>query len=275
MSLVYLYSLRLPVALSETNNRAPNFSRPMYNYPVRLYQNNHNVIDFVVRNNDRKPVKLHDCLIDVLISRAETGETMLEKRGMVTDEIKGRAQVVITAQECESWPLGGYRYQVRITRHAQPSEFLFVDVNNNSIGEFTLERHVGSVLVPSQEILAAQFTPMTLNWDDLTRYGYYTGAIKAENQVGSNTGMYTVVVYTANKWKGWFRVQASLDNLAPTEKSWFDIKIEYSQTRIYFDGTHSTPALYNFVTNARWIRFFYQNHDDNTGEFIKVSYKIS
>lgn len=274
MSLVYLYSYKLPVALSETNNRAPNFNRPMYNYPTRLYQDNRNVIDFVVRNNDRKPVLLHDALVDVVISSAETGKTVLEKRARVTDELKGRAQVVIEAQETENWILGGYRYQVKLTRHGKPGELLFVDINNSTVAELTLEKSVGAGLIPSETIMAKDFTPTTLNWDDLTRFGYYTGAIPAENQVGSTTGMYTVVVYS-NKWRGWFRVQASLDNLAPTEKSWFDVPLRKNVSLIQTDGTQTTPMMFNFVNNARWIRFFYQNHVDNTGKFDKVVYKIS
>ena len=273
MSVVYLYSYKLPVALSETNHRAPNWNRPMQQYSTLIYKNNNNLIDFVVRNNDRKPVKLVDCLLDVVIQNTSTLETVLEKRAQVTDEVKGRAQLSITSSETVNWPLGGYKFMVKITRPGKSQEMLYVDINNEVAGELTLLPGVGGDLVPAQTIQSTQFTSEIINWDTQESRNF-SGALPAENQVGSNTGFFTVVIYTT-QWRGWFKVQASLANLAPTDAQWFDVEIRPLTREYASDGTHSQPQAFNFVINARWIRFVWWDHVDNQGTFNKVVYKIS
>lgn len=273
MSLIYLYSYQLPVQLSETNHGAPNYNRPMYNYNIKLYKNNRNIIDFVVRNNDRKPVRLIDSRVDVIVQNSVTGLVVLEKQACVTDEVKGRAQLTITAAETENWPLGSYFYNVRLTNSDLSQEFLYVDLADSATGSFELLPAVGGILVPSTTIESEQFTPVTFDWDTNTTYRI-TGAQPAVNAVGTNTGFFTVAIYTTN-FLGRFRCQASLQNLAPTEKSWFDVELFPGVTEIHIDPSSNSPQAFNFTLDAQWIRFLYIADIDNLGNFDKVVYKIT
>ena len=273
MTLIYLYSYTLPVQLSETNHGAPNYNRPMYNYNIKLYKNNRNIIDFVVRNNDRKPVRLVDCVLEVVIQNALTGQVVLEKKACVTDEIKGRAQVIVTASETENWPLGGYLYNVKITKPNHSQEFLFVDIADSATGSFELLPAVGGVLVPSSTLLGSQFTPMSVDWDQMMTY-QTSGAFPAYDLVGANTGSFTVAIYTTN-FIGEFKCQASLQNLAPTDKSWFDVELLPAVTKIDINTDSSSPQAFNFVLNAQWIRFLYRADFNNLGSFDRVVYKIT
>ena len=272
MSLVFLYDYKLPVQLSQTDHRAPNLSRPMYNYQIKLYKNNHNRVDFVIRDNDKKPVKLLDCVITVTIAFVETGQTYLQKQAAVTNEIKGRAQLYVSPTETAGWPLGGYEFSVQIRKPGYQDEFLFVDVNNHIQGQFDLLPSVGNELVPAQQIMAKDFTPEIINWDT-QQLIYRSGALASYNPVGQHAGFYSLAVYTLN-WKGRFKVEASLQNLAPTDVSWFTVPLMGSE---YYIFTPETPAVqsFNFGLNARWIRFKYESHVENVGEFVKVLYKIS
>lgn len=273
MSVVYLYSYQLPVALSDTRGISPNWNRPMQQYPTNIYKNNNNLIHFVVRNNDRKPVRLVDCRLTVVIQNTTTLETVLEKSAQVTDEIKGRAQLVINSSETQNWPLGGYKFGVKIHRPNTPEEMLYVDVNNAVAGELTLLPSVGGDLVSAQVITQEQFTSEIIDWDSQESRNY-SGAFPAENQVGSNTGQFTIVVYQ-QLWQGWFEVQISLSNLAPEPTAWTTINLEPMQTHAYWNGESQEPRAFNFVVNARWIRFVYWDHVNNTGAFEKVMFKIS
>jgi hypothetical protein len=273
MSVVYLYSYQLPVALSETRGIAPNWNRPMQQYPTNIYKNNNNIVHFVVRNNDRKPVKLVDCVLDVVIQNTTTLETVLEKRACITDEIKGRAELVITSSETQNWSLGGYKFMVKINRPGKHQEMLFVDVNNQTAGELTLLPSVGGEIMPAQTILSTQFTSETVDWDTQTSRNV-SGAIPTFDLVGGSTGMITVVLYS-QQWRGYFQVQASLSNLAPEPSAWFTVELKPHQPQVESLGDHSQPQVFNFVTNARWLRFVWWDHDLNQGEFQKVVYKIS
>jgi hypothetical protein len=272
MSVVYLYHYKLPVQLSQTDHGAPNLSRPMYNYHIKLYKNNHNRVDFVIRNNDKKPVKLLDCVIQVTIQHVESGQTYLQKMAEVTDEIRGRAQLYVSPTECAGWPLGGYQFTVQLRKPGYQDEFLFVDVNNHVQGEFELLETLGSELIPAQEIVATQFTPQIVDWDTQQQV-YRTGALPARNPVGQHAGFYSLAIYTQS-WRGRFRVEASLQNLAPTDDSWFTVPVQGAADVMIMPN--SAPVIpINFGVNARWIRFTYEPHVDNLGQFVKVLYKIS
>ncbi len=272
MSLVYLYQYKLPVQLSMTNHGAPNLSRPMYNYAVKIYKNTYNTIDFVVRNNDKKPVRLIDCKIMVLVQNVQTGQLVMEKQALVTDEIKGRAQLTITPSETENWLLGGYAYQVQLTLPGQRQEFLFQDVQNDTVGTFELLPAVGAELVPAQVITWDQFTPQIIDWDMQTTQ-WKSGALAAQSPVGNKTGFYSVALYM-NKWKGTFRTEASLENLAPTDKSWFPVYL-HDLTDLPIEPDQPAVQVFNFQLNAQWIRFLFTPHVENMGDVVKVMYKIT
>lgn len=272
MSVVYLYHYKLPVQLSQTDHGAPNLSRPMYNYQLKLYKSNHNRVDFVIRDNDKKPVKLLDCVVNVTISHVETQITYLQKQAQVTDEIKGRAQLYVSPTECANWPLGGYVFTVQLKKPGFQDEFLFVDVNNHVQGNFDLLQGFSQELIPSQEILASAFTPQIIDWDT-QRQIWVTGALSAQNKVGQHSGFLTVAVYTQN-WRGKFSVQSSLQNLSPTDDSWFNLLINGQSEQMFTPPMPGVVAV-NFVTNAKWLRFIYEPHADNLGDFVKVLYKIN
>jgi hypothetical protein len=254
MTLVYLYSYRLPVQLTMTDHGVSNHNMPLINYAVKVYKNNFNVIDFVIRNNDRKPVNLIDCTLSVLIQNASSTVLMLEKGVNLIDEVRGRAQLILTPDDVRNWSLGGYQYNVRIQRpDGQGGEFLYLDINNNTFGTFDLLESVGGSLIPAQTLLATQLTPITTDWDEMTTR-LISGAISGTNAVGNNSGLFSVVLYQ-NHWAGTFSVQGSLSNLAPTERSWFDIEIASGVTADGFDGGSDQPRCWNFTINVRWIRF--------------------
>ena len=255
MSLVYLYTYKLPVQLSMTDHRAPNYNRPMYNYNVSVYKKNYNIIDFVVRNNDRKPVKLVDCKMSVIITHVFSKTVVLEKSAQITDEINGRAQLILTADDVRNWSLGGYQYNIKLTRPNRGQEFLYVDINSNAVGLFELFDGVGGDFIPSTTLKFADLTNITPDWDSMESHpAMVSGAIPAANEVGNTSGLFSIAVYQ-NTWMGTFKVQGSLDNLSPTDRSWFDVEILPGITEYLFDGTTTAPVGFSFSMNLRWIRF--------------------
>lgn len=247
---------------------------PSVNYNIKVYKNNYNAIDFVVRNNDRKPVQLINSQLSVVIRNASTRTVVMEKAVVVTDEIKGRAQLVLAPDDTRNWPVGGYEYNIQVVHPNSPApEFLYLDIANNATGTFQVLESVGGNLIPAQTFLASQFTPVTNDWDAMI-LTLISGAIPANNQVGNNAGLFSVVVYQQH-WKGKFKVQGSLENLAPNEASWFDIPISFDGEVFYFNGSISSPTCFNFAMNLRWIRFVAIPDSVNLGTLDKIIYKIS
>lgn len=273
MSVIYLYSYRLPVQLWMTNHGAPNKNPPMINYNTKVYKNNFNIIDLVVRNNDRKPVKLVDARLEVTIANVETGLVVLTKNAVNRDEVNGRAQLIITGDETKNWPLGGYKYNVRLLKDWTQQEFLYTDINNSAVDYFELIDSVGGSLIPAQTFLGSELTHITIDWDEM-KSQFVSGAILAENQIGNNTGLYSVAVYQTG-WKGRFRIQGSLQNISPTEASWFDVELMPAVRSYVFDGASRSPTGFSFSLNLRWMRWVFDPDPTNSGEIDKIIYKIT
>ena len=273
MSLVYLYTYRLPVQLSMTNHSQPNYNRPMINYNIRVYKNNTNAIEFWVRNNDRKSVRLIDCAITVMVCNVETGTVVLEKAAEILDEINGKARLVLLADDVKNWLVGGYSYNVRLTQPDGVQEFLYTDINNNATGYFELLDSVGGTLVPAQTLLWSQLTPQVTDWYSWGPM-YVSGAIPSTNQVGNNTGLFSAALYQ-DHWSGTFKVQASLANLVPTEQEWFDVSITPQGATVRYLGTQSGVVCYTWSGNVRWFRFVFVPDSQNTGTVSQIIYKIT
>lgn len=269
-----MYAYRLPVQLSLTDHNSPlTYNRPMYTYNTRVYKNNDNIIEFVVRNNDRLPVRLIGADMSMIIQHVATQTVVLEKSLQITDEINGRAQVVLTADDTRDWSLGNYQYNIRIKRNQGGKEVLYFDVNNDAFGSFDLFDGVGGTFIPPVTLLGSQLTNITPNWDNM-HPSLVSGAIDATNDAGNQRGLFTIAIYQTN-WMGTFKVQGSLQNLSPTETSWFDIELYPGITSQHFDGTVSSPLGINFAINVRWIRFIADFDANNLGTFDKIVYKIS
>jgi hypothetical protein len=273
MSLVTLYTYSLPIQLWLTDPlSAPNQSGPMYNYPINIYKNSSNKLDIVVRNNDRQYVKLIGCKIDFVFQYAETDDTVLIKRAKITDEINGRAQLVLAPGDTENWLVGGYIFQVKITQPDGSSSFLYQDFASNTVGNCQVLPSVGSELLPARQIVGTAFTPTSFDWDMNTVW-YCTGALAMGN-MGDRTSLITEVVYTTN-WHGYVWFQASLDNLSPRDASWFTLQPSPAQDTLEIKPDQMGPICVNFNLNAQWIRVLYRPAPDNLGTFDKLLWKTS
>jgi hypothetical protein len=258
------------VQLWQTDRNVGNTNYPMIQYNTKIYKGANNKIDFVVRNNDRKPVNLVGYQISALIQRVEQPELLLDKPVQATDDRAGKAQLVLSASDVEDWLEGFYRYTIRITDITGNQEFLYTDVNRSTFGTFELIEGFMASLAPATELPSSKFTPYP--------YGYYdntwsTGALPGDSQDNRANGMHTVVVYTTN-WFGEFRIQGSLQNQPPTEKDWFDITLAAQGTGFEYTRDYNPPIkVFNFTGNYYWIRMFYKNDPMNKGSFDKILYK--
>lgn len=266
-----LFKFKEYVQLWQTDRNVSNINGPMIQYNTKIYKGATNTIDFVIRNNDRKSVKLVGYQIEALIQRTEQPEILLTKPITILDEISGKCQLVLLPGEIETWLAGFYRYSIRMTDVTGKQEFLYTDVNRSTFGQFELIEGMEVSLSPSTEINASKFTP--------TPYGEYdntwnTGALAGDAQDNKSNGMHTVVVYTEDNFLGEFWIQASLTVQAPQETDWFEIRLTPESKHFEYTRTNSPRIkVFNFVGNYYWIRMFYKSDTLNEGRFVKVLYK--
>lgn len=275
MTTVYLYRYREYVQLVRTNHNVPNINLPMIIYDTKVYKGVTNNIEFVIRNNDRKPVNLVGFgliaqirAVNNISNSKQPTEVLLEKPVTVIDETQGKCRLMLDPEDIQDWATGYYRYTVRMIYQDGRSELLFTDVNKSTWGSFELIEGISSSVVPAIEYPANRFTPAPVGEQDVY---YTTGAIAGDAQAQRASGTHTIAVYTDN-WSGRFWIEGSLSNEAPYPSEWFPILWENGKSYMEI-SPDSEPKLISFTMNLYWIRFSYKPDANNTGVFNKILYK--
>ena len=290
MPTVFLYSFKEYVQLLQFDANPQLVNWPMTIYDTKLYKGVTNTIDFVVRNNERRPINLVGLELEAFIQDQATGEIVLIKRVDITVAIQGKARLTLDPGEVEDLAAGYYNYSIQNTDVNGISQLFYTDINQRGIGNFELFDGVLRTMVPATEVVAAQFTQTPIgNNDDVM---FVTGAFPGDAQTQRANGMHTVAVYQT-RFLGKFFIQASLSNNSPLPSEWFFIPLVPGPDPLYtFDYTNNQgpgPTLFNFDLNAYWVRFGYIpvwsgidspiNVDEfaqlivNDGVFHKILYK--
>jgi len=249
MSTIFLFKFPEYIELVKWQDQTPNINWPMNKYNVKIYKGVSNKIDFVIRNNDRKPVSLVGYQLTAQIQRIDSPESndgylpelLLTKACYITDEVNGKAKLELTPEEINKWPVGSYRYVINITNANGYTEYLYTDINRSAYGTFDLFEGVLKNLVPSIEIYDFQFTPVPIN--EFYGTAFVSGPVPGDAQNGHTSGTNTIAVYQ-NNFSGKFWIQGSLVDYAPQEADWFDITLSPEYPYYTFVGKPLThPRL--------------------------------
>ena len=258
MPTVFLYDFKEYVQLLQFNGNPQLVNWPMTIYDTKLYKGVTNTIDFVIRNNERRPINLVGLSLQATIQSQLTGEIVLTKIVEVTVAIQGKAQLTLDPGDVEDLPSGYYNYAIQNTDINGISQLYYTDINQTSAGSFELFDGILRTMLPAIDIENFQFTKTPLgNNDDVM---FVTGAFPGDAQTQRANGMHTVAVYQS-RFIGKFFIQASLSNNSPLPSEWFFIPLETGPDPMYtFDSTNNSgpgPTLFNFDLNAYWVRFGY------------------
>jgi hypothetical protein len=258
MPTVFLYSFKEYVQLLQFQDNPQLVNWPMTIYDTKLYKGVTNNIDFVVRNNERRPINLVGITMTATIQNQLTGEVVLTKSVEITVAIQGKARLTLDPGETQDLDAGYYNYTIQNTDINGISQVFYTDVNQSGIGSFELIDGVLSTMIPATEITAAQFTQTPIgNNNDIM---FVTGSFPGDAQTQRANGMHTVAVYQS-RFLGKFWIQASLTNSNPMPSEWFFVPLQPGPDPMYtFDSSNNQgpgPTLFNFNLNAYWVRFGY------------------
>lgn len=280
MSIVYLFKFPEYIHLVKTDQLASTINWPMIQYDTKVFKGVTNNIEFIIRNNDRKPIKLVDCQLEAQIQKVNVvsnsmdflPELQLIKSVVITDDVNGKAKLILCPEDIQHWAPGYYQYVVNITYNTGISEFLYTDVNKNTFGNFELLEGVSRSLAPAIEIVNSTFYPSLVD-----EYGYTlwaAGPVKGDAQIERANGTHTVAVYQ-NNFTGKFAIQGSLSNDDPMPDEWFYIPLDGINDWFLFTTSNNYigPTLFNFTLNVYWLRFIYKPDPTNIGTVDKVLYK--
>ena len=245
MTAFILFKFKEYVQLSRYDITVPNINMPMIQYNTKIYKGVTNSIDFIVRDNDRKPVKLQGLILKARIQPVEGDQPLLLEK------------------------------EVTIIDDNMVETYLFTDINKDTFGTFQLMDGVATSIDPAIELLSKDFTERP--------YGDYsimwtTGALVGDSQRGTVNGLHSIAIYTTN-FQGKFWIQASLSIEPPLDSEWFNIPLSGEVDYLTFDSTtikdgKQYAKFLNFSLNAYWVRFaYYADVIANKGTFDKILYK--
>lgn len=287
MSLFTLFKYKEYITLAQFNSNTVNINMPMIQYDTKIYKGITNSIDFVVKDNDRKTVKLVGQQLTAKIYRVDqslgstpvalvgTQELLLKKTVSIVDETAGRARLILRPDEILKWQPGMYKFNIVSSSDDGVDTCLYTDINKNAYGSFQLIDGIAVGISPAVEIDSAQFTVKPYGDYNVT---YVTSALPGDAQTVQSNGTHTVAIYTTN-FQGRFWIQASLSIEPPLDNEWFNIPIGVGTDYMIFDSTtvrngQQYAKVINFSLNAYWVRFmYYANAVQNTGTFDKILYK--
>jgi hypothetical protein len=280
MSINFLYKFHEYITLVKYDPTINRINMPSIQYNTKLYKGVSNNIDFIIQNNDRRPIRLFDYKLQVQIQRADqpsntmqsSPEVLLKKYCTIIDEQNGKARLTLHNDDIQHWSPGYYRYVVQMVGADDNPEYLYTDVNKNTFGYFQLDEGVVSSIQPAIEINEYQFTPTPVDLYDATIW--VTGALAGDAQSGRANGMHSIAVYQENFY-GKFWIEGSLSVNSPMHDEWFEVPFTPDGHPHQFDFRNNWfgPTPFNFVMNLYWIRFVYRPDIANTGKFIRVLYK--
>jgi len=272
---VKLYPNEHIIHLIQTDHGVRYINMPYGEDDFRVHKNATTPVQFVVRDNDRKPIDLTDKALSITIMDHDNRNMMMEKPLEVLDAVKGKVKVDLLPPEVADWDPGYYNYSVLIENIDGTKNLLFVDQRSNATGWFELEADALPQMKEAINVGAMDtWTPhLDGEYPDGTTQ-WKSSAIPGDAKHNFNDGLHTIAVYLKD-YTGKLWIQGSLEESVPSlEADWFDIHLTTNQFELLFTEETSIEP-FNFRTNVNWIRVLTEPDEEwNRGTIEKVLIKI-
>lgn len=246
---------KIELTLRETGGTI-NWNLPMNTNDFRVFKDVHNTVEFIVRDTDRKPVKMMGRTATINLYDQRLDKLLWTSALKVINEAKGICKLDIEPDVFADWLLQTYSYQVTVQNVDGSVHMLYVDANESQRGFFELLQGprfepYASVTTTYMDLAPVSITPNS------GRIAYrVSSAIPASLQTGNVTGVHTIALYLEN-FTGKAVIQGSVESGVPGGFDWFDIEThEYD---------HVTGLRgYTVNANLTWIRVSVYNSNDQT-----------
>ena len=279
MPAIKIYKIPVVVDLTLLDQGVRNNNMPFRDSDFTVYKGSHNPIEFIVRNNDRRPVDLTNKDLTITIINFYTGEVQAQFSVEIVDALKGRIRFTFGPIETSDWDVGTYKYTILITNEDTTANLLAVTQDNQAAGFFEFVDGVLPQLNDSLRVLGSSFTPVNVIPPTLEPTMYISGACPADAFLCNDDGLHTAAVYVTN-YAGKFWIEGTLEN-DPTslDADWFIVYLssffpyhEFGNTPLP-DDTFSGIEAFNFTGSIRFVRFRHQPDADNIGTFDQVLFR--
>lgn len=229
---------------------------PMNRFDTLFYKASTNTLDFSIRDRDRKPTKLHNKSLTIMVSSVETGATVITKSLEKLDLDRGYARFTATESELANLNDGFYNYSVKILEDNGREGYAFVDQAYRVTGQFELRGTAISANTSTQEVSTFMFK------DGTTPY-YISGAISVTD------GTVHTAAWYLTDFMGVIDFQVTTSVTAPTNDLEWASYSTFNTDDLTSSGLTCIKYM-NIIGNYTYVRFKYTPDALNTGSMDKV-----
>ena len=257
---IQLLSYPQRTILIEAGGYSRTTNMPFNTTRKTIYKGVDSTLGFEIKNQDRKPVRLHGKSVLVNIMQVRTGKLLVQRRADITRPEDGVCEVVLFANDLIDLDPGIYQLSA-ITYSEGVASALYVDNNRAATMEIELVDGAYPMFLPS---VTAKFTAVS-NY-------YVSQPLKGNVLTNDSSALHTIQMATTN-FKGKVSARGTLD-YSSSSVNYSPIKFENDSYEITFDGSQPTWIQgWNFKGSYRWIIIQYTPDTDNAGTVDKVLYR--
>lgn len=220
----------------------------VYAKPLQIYKGIDNRFQFIVKNNDQKPVNLLDSSAVFNLIDPTTQELVFSRNLQIVYNINGTATTVIESTMLDTINAGMYNYSVQWISPEGEQQVVYSDDNYNAQGVAHISDAVYPKFVPS-------FKPTILAYRNDSDTNYLNVAFTDVTQIADRVkgrAVRQTIQYNCTGFTGTIECQATQDMVADvTPSNWFTIQ---------------TVTLTNFTGN---------DYFNIVGKFNAVKFKLT
>ena len=234
---------------------------------LKLFRGFDNNFYMFIKDQDRKPIKLHGMNINASFIDRSDRSTVVSKKAIITDYELGSVRIFVSSGESARFSQGHYDLVFSYTTDLGHTMPMFCDLHMRP--NYTVEvNEEGDALPLTTEISDEFIEQFDTSTDPATSY-YYSSIMKSTGYFNKPTGLITLAVYGTN-YTGNFFAQGTLSD-SPSDSDWFDITLgQYTQTFFPYNNFTGVDP-WSFRTNVKFIRTV---HTIDTGSVDKVVIRV-
>lgn len=266
MSTKNIYFVRKVAWVTLPNQGVRNVNLGWGDADFVVYKGAFSNLEFVVRDVDRKAIKLNGVRVYATLINNNTQELYLERELEIVNPEKGMCKLVLAPADLVSWEKGFIRYSLMLQNiDSNEHNYLYNDLNQEAIGYIELRDRASPT--PAKTVVLDSFTPVEALRGDPTTF--YTGAIKGPGQLSYTKSLLTMAIYFT-EFSGTFFVEATLEPISDgNNANWTKLELMPFSSNISVSNKNGIDA-YNIEGEYQWLRFGYSQGIGETGSINKI-----
>lgn len=217
----------------------------VYAKPLQIYKGVDNKFQFLIKNNDQKPVSLLDSSILFNLIDSTTKELVFTRNLDLVYSDNGSATCILESSMIDNINAGLYNYSIVVTNGEGVQEIVYSDDNYNAQGQARINENVYPAFVPSLK-------PTILNYGNNSDTNYQNVAYTSNSLMANyvrGSAVYQTVQYNANAFTGNVELQATQDVSSTT------IANSYTTINTVQLSNYTGTNYFNFQGKYAAVRF--------------------